>query len=114
MSDEYHRSGTFMKVSYQFTPHFQPGNVIQSRERLVHKKDIRLTRECTCQFDSLYHTSGELVGIVVFKPFKADQTDCTEGLLFPLLTVIYMTQTELYIFRNSIPWKKSVFLIDHA
>src|SRR5204863_2344111 len=86
---------------------------VESRERLIHQKNIRLGRERACESDSLPHATGELVSVALPKFRKMNQPKVILNFFFSFgFRDVFHLHAELNILSNCQPREQAEFLKD--
>src|SRR5471032_952336 len=76
---------------------------VEGRERFVHEQNIGVHRQCTGQADTLLHTAGELVGLLVAPLGQAHQLKLVVHQFTPFFlrtTLHFQTETDVLAHRQ--------------
>src|ERR1043165_5749738 len=114
MRDEDDSARAFLQHARQLASEPEPRQVIQSRERLVQKQRVSVTRERSRQLCPLPHPARKLMWIVVLETFETNQPEQLTQFALALLFVFDLAQAHRNVLGDSAPGKKPVLLIAHA
>ena len=84
---------------------------IQSSEWLIHKKNFRFYSIGSCNCNTLFHTTGEFLWIMIYEIFKLYHLDIFHCNFFRFsIALALQFQSKHNIFQNRQPWEQCILL----
>ena len=109
--DKYDGWGSLFPDAFQFVVKHVARLRVERREGFVHQENLWLQSQRARQRHALFHSSGELVNVVIFKMRKVNHAEVLSGAIAPLISRnAAHFQTEFHVLPHRQPGEQAQFL----